>query len=157
MTYPLAPRGEQADVLHGFTVPDPYRRHGLSEITVHDLGNGDRLAALDLPGMGSVGRLSERPEGGHEAWFAYTDHTSRTGRHPEEDTMHSDIAYQLLTSVTPSSSPRSRTRGWSTRPSRPAPVSPADAESFAVGDGFWGRTEPCPRNERAGRPERVAG
>jgi len=95
VTYPLAPRGEQADVLHGFTVPDPYRRHGLSEITVHDLDNGDRLAALDLPGMGSVGRLSERPEGGHEAWFAYTDHTSRTGRHPEEDTMHSDIAYQL--------------------------------------------------------------
>jgi prolyl oligopeptidase len=51
-------------------------RHGLSEITVHDLGSGERIAALDLPGLGSVGALSERPEGGHQAWFAYTDHTT---------------------------------------------------------------------------------
>ena len=51
-------------------------RHGLSAITVHDLGNGERKATLDLPGLGSVGALSERPEGGHEAWFAYTDHTT---------------------------------------------------------------------------------
>jgi prolyl oligopeptidase len=53
-----------------------WTRHGLSEITVHDLDSGDRIAALHLPGLGSVGGLSERPEGGHEAWFAYTDHTT---------------------------------------------------------------------------------
>jgi prolyl oligopeptidase len=53
-----------------------WTRHGLSEITVHDLGSGARIAAVDLPGLGSVGGLSERPEGGHEAWFAYTDHTT---------------------------------------------------------------------------------
>jgi prolyl oligopeptidase len=29
-----------------------------------------------LAGLGTVGELSERPEGGHEAWFAYTDNTS---------------------------------------------------------------------------------
>jgi prolyl oligopeptidase len=53
-----------------------WTRHGLSEVSLHDLGSGDRIAAVDLPGLGSVGGLSERPEGGHEAWFAYTDHTT---------------------------------------------------------------------------------
>jgi prolyl oligopeptidase len=33
---------------------------------------------VELPGLGSVGGLSERPEGGHEAWFGYTDHTHPT-------------------------------------------------------------------------------
>jgi prolyl oligopeptidase len=53
-----------------------WTRHGLSEVSLHDLGSGDRIAAVDVPGLGSVGGLSERPEGGHEAWFAYTDHTT---------------------------------------------------------------------------------
>jgi prolyl oligopeptidase len=53
-----------------------WTRHGLSEVSVHDLHDGDRIATLDLQGLGSVGGLSERPEGGHEAWFAYTDHTT---------------------------------------------------------------------------------
>jgi len=29
-----------------------------------------------LPGLGSVGGIAERPEGGHEAWFSYTDHST---------------------------------------------------------------------------------
>ena len=53
-----------------------WSRHGLSELTVHDLGTGHRMTTLGLPGLGSIGGLSERPEGGHEAWFAYTDHTT---------------------------------------------------------------------------------
>ena len=53
-----------------------WTRHGLSEISVHDLGDGERMTTVDLPGVGSVGGLSERPEGGREAWFAYTDHTT---------------------------------------------------------------------------------
>ncbi|HSI91870.1 MAG TPA: prolyl oligopeptidase family serine peptidase [Jiangellaceae bacterium] len=53
-----------------------WTRHAISELTVHDLTSGDRLSTLDLPGLGSVGGISERPEGGHEAWFAYTDHTT---------------------------------------------------------------------------------
>jgi prolyl oligopeptidase len=53
-----------------------WTRYGLSEISVHDLGDGERLTTVDLQGVGSVGGLSERPEGGHEAWFAYTDHTT---------------------------------------------------------------------------------
>jgi len=53
-------------------------RHAISEVTVHDLGTGTPVDRLDLPRLGSVGGLSERPEGGHEAWFAYTDHTTPT-------------------------------------------------------------------------------
>lgn len=50
-------------------------RHAVSEVTAHALATGDALHTLELPGIGSAGGLSERPEGGHEAWFGYTDHT----------------------------------------------------------------------------------
>lgn len=53
-----------------------WTRHAISEITVHDLETGDRLDTLELPGIGTVGGLAERPEGGHEAWFGYTDYTT---------------------------------------------------------------------------------
>jgi prolyl oligopeptidase len=53
-----------------------WTRHALSEITVHDLETGDRLGYVPLPGPGTVGGISERPEGGHEAWFGYTDYTT---------------------------------------------------------------------------------
>ncbi len=53
-----------------------WTRHALSEITVHDLATGERLGQLPLPGLGTAGGLSERPEGGHEAWFGYTDYTT---------------------------------------------------------------------------------
>jgi prolyl oligopeptidase len=57
-----------------------WTRHAVSEITVHDLGTGARLdgsrGRLELPGVGSIGALVSRPEGGHEAWFGYTDHTT---------------------------------------------------------------------------------
>jgi len=53
-----------------------WTRHAISEISVHDLATGAPLGSLSLPGLGTVGGLSERPEGGHEAWFAYTDNTT---------------------------------------------------------------------------------
>jgi len=53
-----------------------WTRHALSEITVHDLATGERLGEVPLPGLGTAGGLSERPEGGHEAWFGYTDYTT---------------------------------------------------------------------------------
>ena len=49
-------------------------RHAIGEITVHSLATGQQAGALPLPGLGTVGGLTERPEGGHEAWFGYTDH-----------------------------------------------------------------------------------
>jgi prolyl oligopeptidase len=62
-----------------------WTRHAVSEITVHDLATGDRTGTLALPGtghaggaarLGTTGGISARPEGGHEAWFDYTDNTT---------------------------------------------------------------------------------
>ncbi|MEV8633496.1 prolyl oligopeptidase family serine peptidase [Streptosporangium sp. NPDC051023] len=50
-----------------------WTRHATSEISVHDLATGERLGRVPLPGLGSAGRMSTRPEGGHEVWFTYTD------------------------------------------------------------------------------------
>jgi prolyl oligopeptidase len=61
-----------------------WTRHAFSEITVHDLASGERRGAVTVPGQapggadrpGTVSQVTERPEGGHEAWFAYTDHST---------------------------------------------------------------------------------
>jgi len=53
-----------------------WTRHAISEISVHDLATGQRTGNVPLPGLGTIGGLSERPEGGHEAWFDYTDNTT---------------------------------------------------------------------------------
>jgi prolyl oligopeptidase len=83
----LVPEDPEA-VLDGYAILDgpelgeapvlltAWTRHAVSEITVHDLGTGDRTGEVPLPGLGSVGGLMERPEGGHESWFGYTDHTT---------------------------------------------------------------------------------
>jgi prolyl oligopeptidase len=82
----LLPEDAEA-VLRGYAILDgpelarpvllaSWTRHALSEITVHDLGSGAVLGSVELPGLGTAGGLSERPEGGHEAWFGYTDYTT---------------------------------------------------------------------------------
>ncbi|MGP3915724.1 prolyl oligopeptidase family serine peptidase [Nonomuraea sp. 10N515B] len=53
-----------------------WTRHAISEITVHDLETGERVGEVPTPGLGTIGGISERPEGGHEAWFGYTDNTT---------------------------------------------------------------------------------
>ncbi len=62
-----------------------WTRHAVSEITVHDLGTGEQTGTVALPGtghaggaarLGTTGGISARPEGGHEAWFGYTDNTT---------------------------------------------------------------------------------
>ena len=50
-------------------------RHAVAEITVHDLADGRQTGVVPLPGTGSVSALVV-PPGGHEAWFAYTDHAT---------------------------------------------------------------------------------
>jgi prolyl oligopeptidase len=51
-------------------------RHAISEVTVHDLATGKPDGTVALPGLGSAGGLRGRPEGGHEAWFGYTDNVT---------------------------------------------------------------------------------
>ncbi|WP_346045204.1 prolyl oligopeptidase family serine peptidase [Actinomadura chokoriensis] len=53
-----------------------WTRHAISEITVHDLETGERIGSVPTPGYGSIGGIIERPEGGHEAWFGYTDNVT---------------------------------------------------------------------------------
>jgi prolyl oligopeptidase len=53
-----------------------WTRHAVSELSLHDLRTGARLGEVALPGVGVLGGLTARPEGGHEAWFGYTDHTT---------------------------------------------------------------------------------
>jgi prolyl oligopeptidase len=58
-----------------------WTRHAISELSVHDLATGERTGTVTLPGaetgrLGTTGGISERPEGGHEAWFGYTDNTT---------------------------------------------------------------------------------
>ncbi len=53
-----------------------WTRHAVSEVTLHDLATGERHGSIELPGLGSAGRLVERLEGGHELWFGYTDHVT---------------------------------------------------------------------------------
>lgn len=48
-------------------------RHAVGSVGVHDLRTGRWLREVPLPGLGSVGSLAVRPDGGHEAWFTYTD------------------------------------------------------------------------------------
>ncbi len=53
-----------------------WTRHAVSEVSLHDLLTGARLGSVPVPGLGTIGGIVERPEGGHEAWFGYTDHTT---------------------------------------------------------------------------------
>ena len=58
----------------GGTLLCAWTRHAMSEVSTHLLATGERTGTVPLPGLGSVTGLAERPEGGHEAWFGYTDH-----------------------------------------------------------------------------------
>ena len=86
----LVPEDDEA-VLEGFAILDGagadgelprdggtllcvWTRHATSELTTHALRTGERRGTVPLPGLGSVTGVAERPEGGHEAWFGYTDH-----------------------------------------------------------------------------------
>ncbi|MGH8969706.1 MAG: prolyl oligopeptidase family serine peptidase [Actinomycetes bacterium] len=85
----LVPEDDEA-VLEGYAILDGpeladgdgavllcvWTRHAMGEVSVHRLDTGERTGSVPLPGLGSVAGLSERPEGGHEAWLGYTDHVT---------------------------------------------------------------------------------
>ncbi len=54
-----------------------WTRHGVGSITLHDPETGARTGELTLPGVGTLGGLAERPEGGPVIWFVYTDFTTQ--------------------------------------------------------------------------------
>ncbi|MEV0406692.1 prolyl oligopeptidase family serine peptidase [Actinoallomurus sp. NPDC050550] len=58
-----------------------WTRHAISEITIHDLVTGERIGEVPVPGLGTIGGITDRPDGGHEAWFSYVDHTTPTSVH----------------------------------------------------------------------------
>ncbi|MFZ0159478.1 MAG: prolyl oligopeptidase family serine peptidase [Kineosporiaceae bacterium] len=75
---------EDAAILDGEELAAPlllaaWTRHAVSELTVHDLATGEHLPGergrVALPGLGSLGGIVERPEGGPVVWFGCTDHT----------------------------------------------------------------------------------
>lgn len=77
---PEAPLTDLA-VLDGPELPRPLllvgrTRHATGEIHVHDLGSGEWLDTVPLPGLGSIGTMTSDPSGGHEVWFSYTDSTT---------------------------------------------------------------------------------
>jgi prolyl oligopeptidase len=82
----VLPSDDEA-VLTGYTILDGPKlprplllasrtRHAISEVSVHELGTGELTGRVELPGLGSVGGLRGRPEGGHEAWLSYTDYAT---------------------------------------------------------------------------------
>jgi prolyl oligopeptidase len=78
---------DTAAVLESFAVLDSERLEqplllsltsleGRSLIERHDLRTGELLGAIGLPGPGVISDLTFRPNGGHEAWFTYSDPTT---------------------------------------------------------------------------------
>ncbi|WP_406286648.1 prolyl oligopeptidase family protein [Embleya sp. NBC_00896] len=70
-------------ILDGPEAPQPVllvtrTRHAVGELTACDPTTGHAIARLPMPGgsPGSIGGLAERPEGGHEAWFGWSDYTA---------------------------------------------------------------------------------
>ncbi|MFL6239255.1 MAG: prolyl oligopeptidase family serine peptidase [Actinomycetes bacterium] len=69
-----------------------WTRHAITEVTVHDLADGKRRGQLELPGLGTLTGLGERPEGGSESWFTYTDYlTPPTAYHYDARTDVVDV------------------------------------------------------------------
>ncbi|MFI6511187.1 prolyl oligopeptidase family protein [Streptosporangium sp. NPDC050855] len=73
-------------VIGEFTIADrtllvARTRHAVAEIDVHELATGERRGRVPLPGLGSAGGMTVRPEGGHEVWFTYTDSVTPASVH----------------------------------------------------------------------------
>jgi prolyl oligopeptidase len=61
--------------------PDQYllvqrTRHTVGGLSLHDSRTGAMVRELSVPGLGTISGPVGRPEGGCEAWYAYTDHTT---------------------------------------------------------------------------------
>ena len=69
---------ETEAVLDAFAVTDDAvvvasTLHAIARVHVHDRVSGAARMEVPLPGLGSVGGLTARPDGGAEVWLGYTD------------------------------------------------------------------------------------
>ena len=69
--------------------------HAVSQLTVHDAATGERLGEVALPGVGGVGGLGRRPEGGNECWFGYSD-TTTPAQVMRYDAVTGDLSVHVL-------------------------------------------------------------
>ena len=68
-------------VLDGWALTDDavvvaHTRHAVSALAVHDRETGRHRYDVALPGLGSLGGPGSDPDGGHDAWFGWTDFTT---------------------------------------------------------------------------------
>lgn len=62
-------------------LPEPecivsWTTHTVASLTAHDAVTGAHKRDIALPGVGTIAGMSDRYDGGHECWYAYTDHTT---------------------------------------------------------------------------------
>jgi prolyl oligopeptidase len=72
----LDDRGSTAPRLDRPLVAGLRTRHAVAEVVLADLETGADAGTVQLPGLGSVDRMTGRREGGHELWLGWTDHTT---------------------------------------------------------------------------------
>ena len=72
-----------------------WTRHTVGEITLHDLETGEQVGEVPLPGVGTLGGLVERPDGGPGLWFVYTDFTTQVHVYQLRRPHRRDLALRL--------------------------------------------------------------
>jgi prolyl oligopeptidase len=70
-----------------------WTRHTVGEVTLHDLATGERVGEIALPGVGTLGGLMERPEGGPLLWFVYGDYTTQASVYSYDARTHEVTLY----------------------------------------------------------------
>lgn len=93
-------------ILDGPEIPEPlllaiHTRHTVSELTIRNLADGTILNTIALPGAGSIGGVSERPEGGPEFWFTYSDHVRQSSVFKFDARTHEVTQWALPPGVLP--------------------------------------------------------
>lgn len=155
---PLIPEEAEA-VLESFAVLDGEQLErplllrltslaGRSLIDRHDLRTGELLGPVDLPGAGVVSELTFRPDGGHEAWFTYSDpvtpetvyrHDARTGQcSPWREANPDGVPPVVFTEESYQSSDGTHVRILLTRP---ADVPPGPLPTILQGYGAFGEPQ----------------
>jgi prolyl oligopeptidase len=96
--------------------------HGVSRVTVHDLGTGRAIGEIPLPGLG-IASVTARPEGGTDVWIGYQDFATPAQVWHHELTAADEERTgvpPLPTSVADERRSRAATTLWAAAPGAPA-------------------------------------